>query len=279
MAVAIKLPPFWPADPHIWFAQAEAQFATRNITRSITKFQHVVSMQPEVVTEIRDLVLNPPAEEPYERLKDALIARVTASEEKRLHQLLHEEQLGDRKPSQLLRRLQQLLGNQRMDVKMMRQLFTQRLPQHIRVVLAASDDIPLDALAQLADKMLEVSPNVAAASVSPEIQPQLSASTTSDIEQRLCRLEAAINALRLDHGSFQDRGRRGNRLHGTRSRSRSSSRSGSGYCYFHRRFGANAHKCVTGCTYRSNPHTRSSREQENELPGQSTRPATPGFDN
>ena len=36
--VSMKLPTFWPDAVEVWFAQADAQFAIRNVTISKTKF-------------------------------------------------------------------------------------------------------------------------------------------------------------------------------------------------------------------------------------------------
>jgi len=68
-AVGIKLPPFWPTDPQVWFAQVEAQFNTRGITK--TRFDHVITSKFAI--EVQDLLIRPPADTPYDTLKAELI--------------------------------------------------------------------------------------------------------------------------------------------------------------------------------------------------------------
>ena len=61
--VAIKIPSFWSADPEVWFAQMDV--TTRNITSQKSKFKYMVaSLSPEYATEVRDLILSPPATNP-----------------------------------------------------------------------------------------------------------------------------------------------------------------------------------------------------------------------
>ena len=137
--VATRLPPFWPANPRIWFVQVEAQFSRRGITASRTKYEEVVCALPtEYATEIQDLLVDPPTESPYEELKQQLIARIADSERQKLRQLLTAEELGDRKPSQLLRKTQALLGDKAkmIDSSLLRELFLQCLPANVQMILA-----------------------------------------------------------------------------------------------------------------------------------------------
>ncbi|GFT36243.1 retrovirus-related Pol polyprotein from transposon 297 [Nephila pilipes] len=97
--VSIKVPPFWRANPEIWFRQMESQFVLAGITAEITKFHHVVSsLQPEELGIVGDIILNPPAVKPYAALRDRLSSQYDESVEQRLRGLISGMQLGDRKP-------------------------------------------------------------------------------------------------------------------------------------------------------------------------------------
>ena len=230
----------------------------RNITNQRTKFDHVVAaLAPEFATEVRDLLLQPPADTPYDILRAQLIKRTAASEQRRLRQLFTAEELGDRTPSQLLRRLQQLLGDAagpNPDNTFLRELFLQRLPSHVRMVLASSGDMPLEALATLADKVMEVaSPSVSSVSVAPLT------SEVGQLRSEVAQLREMIAALKVTPSNPHRRGRSRSQSTPTTS-PRSSSPAPlpaensppANLCWYHRRFGEGARKCTSPCAWTGN---------------------------
>ncbi|KAK2574199.1 hypothetical protein P5673_000335 [Acropora cervicornis] len=131
--VSLKLPDFWPSDPELRFAQAEALFTAQNVTQEKTKFGHVVRVLPA-----RYASESP--EQPYEA---ELTKRVCTLKRQRLQQLLHVEDLGNRKPPQLLRYMLKLRGDAVLDAdrdEIFRELFLQKLPITIRTALATHKD-------------------------------------------------------------------------------------------------------------------------------------------
>ena len=244
-AVSIKLPPFWPADPEVWFAQVEAQFTTKGITSQRTKFDYIISsLSPEFATEVRDLLLKPPDTDPYNTLKTQLIKRTAASTQRKLQQLISGEELGDRKPTQLLRRMQQLLGDQLGATAdsntFLRELFLQRLPSNVRMVLASADPATeLEKLADLADKVMEVATQTIAA-VSDD-------SEVKKLRQEVAHLTELVTSLNTHTG------------HRSRSRSRSTPRHPDSpapllppqesLCWYHSTFGEGARKCRKPCAW------------------------------
>ncbi|KAH6923674.1 hypothetical protein HPB50_004769 [Hyalomma asiaticum] len=94
------------------------------------------------------------------------------------------EKLGDRRLSQLLNSMRQLLRSS--DVgsngKLFRELFLQCLPQSTRLVLAAAGELTLDRLAQLADRVTTLSST-------------LESSMFSRLESRIDQPAASIDVL------------------------------------------------------------------------------------
>ena len=69
----------------------------------------IASFAPDFTAEICDLILTPPEEIPYNILKETLIKRTAASDQRHLQQLFSAKLLGDWKPTEVLYRLEQLV--------------------------------------------------------------------------------------------------------------------------------------------------------------------------
>ena len=151
----MKLATFWAADPEVWFAQTEAQFASRNppVTVDSTKFNHVAAaLDNNTASEVRSIILNPPANNKYDALKVALIRAFGKSQAQKDRDILNLNGLGDRRPTALLRHINSLNAD---PATLKRALFLAQLPVEVRRVLAASTTTDLEDLAVEADKIVE----------------------------------------------------------------------------------------------------------------------------
>ena len=247
----IKLPPYWPQDPLVWFAQVEAQFSTRRITKEDSKYSHVVSsLSPDIAQEVRDLLITKPTSQPYTALKAALVARTSETEQRRLQQLLTEEELGDRKPTQLLRRMKQLLGDRVLEDSILRQLFVQRMPTNVQQILASSSSsLTITQVAELADRILAVASPTYVHALSA---PTSNATSIQRLQEEVQRLTSQVNSLSLQ---LRERSRSRNRSTSANRSKKNSSRSNSpappsndnGECWYHQNYGDNARRCRPPC--------------------------------
>lgn len=234
--VAVKVPPFWKARPELWFSQIESQFYTANITVDATKYHTVVAaIESSILSEVSDIILAPPPVRMYDTLKKRLIDTFADSEERRIGKLLQEMELGERKPSQLLHHMRGLAGTQIAD-DVLKALWMQHLPVPTRSILSVSND-GLSHLAALADKIAEASSTPGVAAMSLESQQTQVGSLNIQVSKLSQQIDELKAYLRQNERS---------REHKPRARSQSRSEE---HCWYHRRFGPKARKCLPPCTF------------------------------
>ncbi|GFS70148.1 transposon Ty3-G Gag-Pol polyprotein [Trichonephila clavipes] len=153
--IALRLPPFWKSNVRLWIAQCDHAFTFSGISSDDTKYSALVAnLDAETLSYVSDIVLSPPNSDKYHTLSQRLITQFSDSETQKIKKLLTDLQLGDEKPSHLLRKMKELSNGQLQD-DFLQSLWLQRMPPHIQTVLSASSE-PLDKLAIIADKVSEV---------------------------------------------------------------------------------------------------------------------------
>ncbi|CAN8024473.1 unnamed protein product [Ixodes persulcatus] len=190
------------------------------------------------------------------------------SERKRLQQLVSAEELGDRRPSQLLRQMQALLGDRAaaFNSQFVKELFLQRLPPSVQVILATASDLSLPALALHADKIMEVASQHPLTSTVSSVQRPEPATPATRAPAAAAVTRDEIAALREDVQHLQELVASTLRLSRPRSPRRSSlsrssrrrspspqanrqtrhnqQRQEQQHCWYHQRFGAAAKRCT-----------------------------------
>lgn len=168
----LKVPPFIPRKPHLWFVQLEAQFSIAGITADLTKFCYAVSsLDPKYAEEMVDVIMNPPANDKYAEFKEKLCDRFSKLECSKMKQLLETVEMGDRSPSQFLRHMKSL-ANATIPDEFVREMWISRLPANIQDILATQDEeTDVEIVAKLADKVFEnmLQRKIAAVEVNPQI--------------------------------------------------------------------------------------------------------------
>lgn len=251
--IGMKPPAFSKRDPDLYFIQMESQFRNASITQDQTKYDYVVgSLDSATLINISDIIRAPPAENKYEAIKSRLIKDFTDSENRKLRRLLQECELGDQKPSQLLRQMKDL-SNGALNDEALKSLWLNHLPEAVRAVVSIAEG-NLERCTQQADKMMEMGNyggNIAT------IQRPTTTPTTNEAQSLQSMIESLrkeVHELKL---SQKSRGRSSTPHDNTnRNRNRSHGRSESQIkkyptCYYHHRFGADAKKCAEPCDFKT----------------------------
>ena len=231
----MRISPFSRENPEWWFLQVENQFSLSNIVSEETKYLHLTGFLDEnVATEVLSLVMKPPTDKPYSKLKEALLARFSISKEKKINMLLNCEEMGNRKPSTFLTYIKSLADADTGE-SIIKAIWVTRLPQHIRVAIAGqSVKATLESLARVADEVYEISPGPALPTSTAHLHPTAHAAPAVDLlSERFSNILSTF-------------GRRRERSPNRRS-GRNSSPNFPEMCWYHEKFGKNARKCEPPC--------------------------------
>ena len=244
--VNLKVPPFSGKNVKLWFAQLEAQFTSHNIKSEKTKFAHIAGqLEPDIAERVADIIIAPPDPDTYTQLKNRLTQELEESEQEKLRNFLDKMPIGDRKPTVLLRQMKNYAGEKVTD-EFLQELFLQRLPSHVRAILATVKGSNTQSLADTADKIMESiqSPSIAAISSAPPATNSTDLLIAS-LAKQVAALTTAVQSLTTN--KFPQRGRSRNRSPShNRSRENSENRD---ICWYHRKFKDNATKCTSPCKY------------------------------
>ncbi|XP_045778134.1 uncharacterized protein LOC123876050 [Maniola jurtina] len=258
ISVQSRLLPFWRAVPRAWFVQFEAVVDPLK-TSDDQKYRYVLQkLEPIDLQHVTDILYDPPETGKYEAIKSRLLTVYEKSEVQNFQKLISGLELGDQKPSVLLRKMREL-DNGLITEEGLKIEWLNHLSPQSRCVLSVNKESSLDTLAAMADQMMEYTGSTSTGTVAVVSTP--AAPPTSSREPTNSEILAKLEKLTLEIAELRERGRPTHRMsrrfrnlrYRSRSRPASSSRrpreagDNTRECWYHYKFGEKAKRCESPC--------------------------------
>lgn len=146
------LPTFSDENTKVWLSLVELAFQTYDITDEKVKCYLTITALPSVLrTSLSDKITS---EEPlrFEDIKASIIRATSVPSDERIKRLLNDTHMGDRTPTQYLRYLRELAG-QEIDGNspVIKSIFMDNLPGDMLMIIAPTEEMTLDQMAIKAD--------------------------------------------------------------------------------------------------------------------------------
>lgn len=256
ITISSRVPEFWKEQARLWFIQYESVVNSQRLSDEAKYNLVIAKLTREAIQQVSDILLAPPDTGKYQTLKSRLLEVFEESENKQFQKLLTDLELGDQKPSQLLRRMRDLARGKLPDDTLCI-MWTGHLPPSIRAVLAVSEVKDLDNLAAVADKILETTRPIDVTEIAQQMKPQsLEPSLSAQLLKEIASLKLQVTKMQRFRPPRNNRSR--NTTRESRSHSRDATRDSSRrrtpdspdwQCYYHYKYGHKANKCVEPCNF------------------------------
>ncbi|XP_035216768.1 uncharacterized protein LOC118190202 [Stegodyphus dumicola] len=211
-----------------------------------TKFNYCVAhLPPEIAALVRDIILRERTHAAYEDLKAAITERCGESSTSEIRKLLTGEQLGSRKPSELLRVMSRRTEKYNVSDSLLLELFMHQMPPNVQSILASVEPLDSSKAGSIVDRILEVTP-AQVSEVSSRVPLNVFENSKLDsLLKEVYKLRSEVLSLSTITQYFQNRYNR-------KQSPSAKAASNSSYCWYHHKYSDKAKKFVPPCTFQGN---------------------------
>lgn len=235
----------------LWLLRLESWFNNMGVRSDEQQFEILKTLlDSQLLAQVYDAARFPPAEGKYLNLKSAIKTALEESKSARYQRLIHGGDLGDQKPSHRLNILKRLANDGlTMNESLLKTIWLSHLPPEAQAILAVSQDQSLQALARLADNVVE---GLSSKGISAINSANHSADTSEP--PFIKTLIKAIEKMASEIKGLKNIGRsRSQSRRSTKSRESSTSpgpaKRPTDVCFYHHTFGDDARNCRSSCKY------------------------------